>query len=190
MGLCFSEFGRRVRQNASQGTDHGTAAPSFLFGRPITGGMHGGHPSLENLDQGDLEHLIDYRQIYATLLEQWLAADAASVLGAKFATLPLFDLPTAVADYPNAPQEFGLPQNYPNPFNPSTTIEYSLPYSVHARLTVVNGLGQEVGVLADGRQTAGWHRVVWRANGHAAGTYFYRLRAGDFEQTRKMSLVK
>ncbi|MDX1682192.1 MAG: DUF1501 domain-containing protein, partial [Phycisphaeraceae bacterium] len=79
--LAFSEFGRRVAQNASGGTDHGTAGPSFLFGPMVRPGVYGDYPSLENLDQGDLKHNIDFRSVYTTVLDDWLGANAAAVLG-------------------------------------------------------------------------------------------------------------
>ena len=190
VAFCFSEFGRRVRQNASEGTDHGTAAPLLVFGTPIAGGIHGPHPDLDDLDQGDLRHLIDYRQIYATLLEQWLGGDAYSVLGERFASLPLIDVPTDVGEQPPVPDRFELSQNHPNPFNHETAIEYVLSHSTHATLTILNSLGQRVDLLVDSRQRAGRHRVIWNANRRATGTYFFSLRAGEFEQTRKMNLVK
>ena len=83
--LVFSEFGRRVRQNASGGTDHGTAAPSFLIGARVKGGVHGTHPSLTDLDNGDLKFTQDFRGIYAALLEDWMKAPASKVLGGNFA---------------------------------------------------------------------------------------------------------
>ena len=70
--LIFSEFGRRLRENASAGTDHGTAAPVFLIGRPVQGGLHGPYPNLARLKDEDPEHAIDFRRIYATVLERWL----------------------------------------------------------------------------------------------------------------------
>lgn len=91
--MAFSEFGRRVRENSSQGTDHGTAGPMFLFGPQVKPGLHGEHPSLaaDDLDHGDLRHNIDFRSVYATMLEKWLGANSQSVLGQKF---PLLDLVT------------------------------------------------------------------------------------------------
>jgi uncharacterized protein (DUF1501 family) len=89
--LCFSEFGRRVRENASQGTDHGTAAPVFLGGGRLQSGVIGAQPSLSDLDgEGDLKFHTDFRRVYATLLENWLACPSDDVLGQKFETLPLF----------------------------------------------------------------------------------------------------
>jgi uncharacterized protein (DUF1501 family) len=89
--MTFSEFGRRVQENASHGTDHGTAAPMFVFGAPVKGGVYGAHPSLraQDLDAGDLKFHTDFRSVYATLLNNWLKADSNKILGANFKTLPL-----------------------------------------------------------------------------------------------------
>ena len=86
--LVFSEFGRRLAENASAGTDHGTAAPVFIAGQPASGGIHGSHPDLGSLDDGDPEHVIDFRQVYATLLDQWLEVPPKLVLGDDFDPLP------------------------------------------------------------------------------------------------------
>ena len=88
--LSFSEFGRRVAENASAGTDHGAAAPVFVIGPVTKAGLIGEHPKLDDLDDGDLKHHTDFRSIYAGLLEGWLGMPAEPVLGAGFAPLPLF----------------------------------------------------------------------------------------------------
>lgn len=88
--MVFSEFGRRVRENASQGTDHGAAAPLFVVGGRVRGGVVGDHPSLTDLDDGDLKHRYDFRQIYATLLDDWLGSPSAKILGRAYDRLPLF----------------------------------------------------------------------------------------------------
>jgi uncharacterized protein (DUF1501 family) len=88
--LVFSEFGRRLRENASAGTDHGTSAPVFLLGRPVQGGLHGPYPDLAHLKDGDPEHAIDFRRVYATVLERWLKLPAEASLGKPFEPLPLF----------------------------------------------------------------------------------------------------
>lgn len=82
--MTFSEFGRRVTQNASQGTDHGAAAPVFLSGPMVRAGVLTEHPSLTDLDQGDLKYGLDFRCVYTGILADWLKADAAKVLGANF----------------------------------------------------------------------------------------------------------
>jgi len=87
--MVFSEFGRRVHENGSGGTDHGTAAPMFLLGNSVKGGVHGTAPSLADLDGGDLKYSTDFRQVYTTMLEDWLHADPAKVLDQRFDKLPL-----------------------------------------------------------------------------------------------------
>jgi uncharacterized protein (DUF1501 family) len=89
--MTFSEFGRRVAQNGSGGTDHGAAAPLFLVGGSIRAGLHGADPDLspERLDRGDLRHGIDFRTVYATVLERHLGVPSRSVLGRRF---PLLDV--------------------------------------------------------------------------------------------------
>ena len=87
--LAFSEFGRRVAENASSGTDHGAAAPVFLVGPVETAGLVGAHPSLEDLDDGDLKHHTDFRRIYASMLEHWLGLPARSIVGEGIEPLSL-----------------------------------------------------------------------------------------------------
>jgi uncharacterized protein (DUF1501 family) len=84
--MTFSEFGRRVEQNASNGTDHGAAAPMFIVGKNIKQGIIGKHPSLTDLDSGDLKFAIDFRSVYASLLQNWLDAPSKPILGKQFQT--------------------------------------------------------------------------------------------------------
>jgi len=82
--MTFSEFGRRVQENSSRGTDHGAASCLFVAGAGMKAGVVGKHPSLSDLDSGDLKYHIDFRRVYATLLDSWLACDSKAVLGAKW----------------------------------------------------------------------------------------------------------
>ncbi len=88
--MTFSEFGRTVRENGRRGTDHGAAAPMFLAGGKLRGGLVGEHPSLSDLDNNALRFHTDFRQVYATVLEKWLGVDSEPVLGRRFRTLDLF----------------------------------------------------------------------------------------------------
>jgi uncharacterized protein (DUF1501 family) len=86
-----SEFGRRVPENTSLGTDHGTAQVNFLIGNAVKGGLYGTPPDLSHLVLGDnLESTTDFRDVYATLIERWLGVDAATVLGQHFTPLDMF----------------------------------------------------------------------------------------------------
>jgi uncharacterized protein (DUF1501 family) len=87
--LAFSEFGRRPAENGSLGTDHGTAGPVFVAGPRIKGGLLGMTPRLGDLEEGDLKWSIDFRRIYATLLEAWLGLTSRPALGGSFPPLPL-----------------------------------------------------------------------------------------------------
>jgi uncharacterized protein (DUF1501 family) len=89
--MTFSEFGRRVHENGSQGTDHGTAEPMFLIGGRVSGGLYADYPNLSNLDSnGDLIHTVDFRQVYASVLQDWLGVDSTPVLSSQFQKLNLF----------------------------------------------------------------------------------------------------
>lgn len=88
--LAFSEFGRRPEENGSLGTDHGTAGPVFVAGPRVRGGLVGRAPKLGELVDGDLAMQVDFRSVYATLLDDWLGIPATGVLGAAFPKLPLF----------------------------------------------------------------------------------------------------
>ena len=88
--LVFTEFGRRVQESASLGTDHGVAGPMYIFGNQVKGGFHGDHPSLSVLDQGDLIMTTDFRSVYASMIQEWMGVqDVGSVLGGDFARLSL-----------------------------------------------------------------------------------------------------
>lgn len=84
MVLVFSEFGRRSYENASGGTDHGAAGPMLLIGKNVKGGLYGKLPNLGDLQDGDLKFDIDFRQVYATALDNWIGGDSGVVLGKQF----------------------------------------------------------------------------------------------------------
>jgi uncharacterized protein (DUF1501 family) len=88
--LMFSEFGRRLVETPSGGTDHGTAGPLFLAGASVRAGLHGPYPNLRDRDDsGDPRFALDFRRVYATLLDRWLGCPVERVLGAKFDPLPI-----------------------------------------------------------------------------------------------------
>lgn len=90
--MTFSEFGRRPAENASRGTDHGSAAPMFVMGGSVKGGIYGDTPNLSDLDNGNLKVEQDFRQVYAAMLQNWLGFDPTDVLpGGPYQALPLFN---------------------------------------------------------------------------------------------------
>ena len=87
--MTYSEFGRRVQENGSKGTDHGAGSCLFVAGPGIKGGAVGKHPSLSDLDTGDLKYHTDFRRVYAALLDNWLGCDSKAILGDRYEKLPL-----------------------------------------------------------------------------------------------------
>ena len=87
--MTFSEFGRRVVQNGSNGTDHGAASPMFIMGGSVKAGLYGKYPSLTDLHDNDLIFNTDFRSVYATLLDHWLKAPSKTILGRQFPTLSM-----------------------------------------------------------------------------------------------------
>lgn len=85
--VAFSEFGRRVQENGSGGTDHGVAGPMLVAGSSVKGGIFGRHPSLTDLDDGDLRHTTDFRSVYGTVIEKWFGADQAKALDQRYPPL-------------------------------------------------------------------------------------------------------
>jgi hypothetical protein len=110
--------------------------------------------------------------------------------GAKAVYFDAVDLTLDVEDRQGLPSTCALFQNYPNPFNPSTTIRYGLPNRSHVSLTVFNTLGQQIALLQNGEQEAGYHEVKFDASGLSSGVYLCRLTAGTFVQTQKMVVVR
>jgi uncharacterized protein (DUF1501 family) len=189
--MTFSEFGRRLDQNGSAGTDHGTAAPLFVIGKNVYGGVYGHNPDLSDLDNnGDIKYIYDFRQIYATLLTQQLGMPVdrmPDVLMKNFETLPLI---SEKAGSQNGPSAFQLEQNYPNPFNPSTTINYYLRIPQSVKLEVFSAAGDKVATLVNGYQDVGSYDVQFDGRSYSSGVYFARLDVGVSSKTIKMMLIK
>ena len=101
------------------------------------------------------------------------------------------EITTAVTPlFAAVPDQFTLHQNYPNPFNPGTTIRYELPRTSMVKLGVFDVLGRVVSVPVNERKNAGSHEVKFDAAGYSSGVYFYRMQAGDFEQVKKLTVVR
>jgi hypothetical protein len=110
---------------------------------------------------------------------------------AKVWRRPLSEMLTDVkTPSPSIPNHCILEQNYPNPFNPSTTIRYCLPNGCQVTLTVFNTLGQQVTLLQNGEQELGFHEIRFDGKDLSSGVYFYRLRAGDFLETKRFLLLR
>lgn len=194
VGMTFTEFGRRIKSNASYGTDHGTSEPVFIFGSKINGGVYGTNPMIPTKinvnDNLGLQY--DFRQLYSSVLGEWFGAgsdELTSTLQRQFDTLPIFNNLTGVTNQ-NVPGEFRLFQSFPNPFNPSTIIRYEIPSSQRVVIRVYDDIGREVTTLVDGFKAAGTHEVEFNARGLASGVYFYRIQTPHINDTKKMVYIK
>ena len=197
VGMTFSEFGRRVKSNASAGTDHGAAAPLFVFGANVQGAVVGTNPTLPAAAtvNDNIPMLYDFRMVYASILKDWFGAsptELQSILPNNTQTLPLIKSGAvlAVDEGEPAPRSFALEQNYPNPFNPTTTIRYALPRAGMVRIEVYDVTGQRIHMLVDREEQAGVHSVVFDASALASGAYFYRMQAGEFVETKRLVVLK
>lgn len=194
--MTFSEFGRRVQQNGSNGTDHGTAAPLFLFGNTVEGGFHGTLPDLTDLDDtGNIAYQMDFRSVYATVLQDWFELppnDVASVLGQPFTPLPLLNTNpgSSTTTERTQPHTFTLHQNYPNPFNPQTTLSYTLMETTPVQVHIYDMQGRLIQTLVHGTQPAGSHTLSFDATHLPSGTYIYQLRTPRHAQSRTMTLLR
>ena len=193
--MSYSEFGRRLNQNGSNGTDHGAAAPQFIFGDPVLGGqVLGGNPDLENLDErGDIRHTIDFRRIYASVLSDWIgisSSDTATILGGTFETLPLFSTSSVSEEDRARFAGVRLGQNSPNPARGRTSISITLPNRAHATLRLMSASGKDAGTFLDATLDSGTHRVDIDLSSLPAGAYVYTLYAGEYRTSRRMVVVR
>jgi len=99
--------------------------------------------------------------------------------------------PSTITDFKtDIPENFALKQNFPNPFNPKTIINYELPITNFVELSIYNLLGQKIAILVSENQPVGYHQVEWDASGYASGIYYYMIKAGEFQEIRKMILLR
>lgn len=181
--MTFSEFGRRVEQNASDGTDHGSSAPVMLFGPALNGnGFVGDHPSLTDLDSaGNMEFTTDFRQIYASVLENWLCIEADVVdellLGVFYERLELgLDcIGVSVDEY--AMNDFKHEARYAS--DGEIYIYYVLPRAMSVSIQIYNIMGQSITHLLNERQLGGEQRIPIKQNTGrlSIGQYVYRIIA-------------
>ncbi|MDC6350337.1 DUF1501 domain-containing protein [Zeaxanthinibacter sp. PT1] len=213
LSMTFSEFGRRIYENGSNGTDHGKAAPTLFFGSGLQGSAFvGEHPSLDAPNsRGNLEYTMDFRDLYATVLAEWLCVPIPLVeqhlldhpyapvnlgfncSGVQFPdiaydddppTPPSRDEPTEEAASPEMLDAIVHKPFYPNSASPRIYVE--MPFSAHVDIQLYNILGQNVGTIYNEFMFEGTAEIDIRARmpmGLSTGKYIYRIQVQD----RKMS---
>ncbi|TAH18706.1 MAG: DUF1501 domain-containing protein [Cytophagales bacterium] len=189
--MTFSEFGRRVKENGSAGTDHGSAAPMFIIGQTVKSGTLGKNPSLTDLDNnGDIKHQHDFKSVYSTILQDYFGLaknDAKGILNKDFEKYSIFRNVKAPKPSTNLIE---LVQNYPNPFSQTTKIEYNLTRKAEVRFVVMDMLGRELTSISQGLQDDGYYSFDFQDNNLADGIYLYSIQADDQRVTKRMMIVR
>jgi uncharacterized protein (DUF1501 family) len=188
VGMTFSEFGRRIKSNGSTGTDHGAAAPLFVFGKNVLGGVLGDTPMIpSNATVNDnIPFQYDFRSVYATILANWLCVDdldLQQIMLKNFQVLPLVNA-GGCKKAVNLSGEM-LISNYPNPFTSSTIITFKTEGG-HTLIQVIDTTGRVITNLTDKEYTAGTYTVVFDGSHLATGVYYARLQNLATQQVRAM----
>ncbi len=193
VGMTFSEFGRRIKSNGSTGTDHGSAAPLFVFGKNVLGGVLGNTPDIPaNASVNDnLPFQYDFRSVYSSILSNWLCvkeSDLNQIMLKNFQLLPIVNGGSCGKAVNLSGEQ--LISNYPNPFVNSTVITFTTAGG-HTLIQVMDTLGRVITHLIDKEYTtAGTYSVVFNGERLAPGIYYARLQNLTVQQVRTMVKVR
>lgn len=208
VGMTFSEFGRTVKTNSTNGTDHGTAAPMFLFGKPINATVLGTNPDLydevNSAVKSDVELQFDFRSVYATLLTQWFGVplsdlstllfnktlNASPTTGSYDPTKIYYDLPILDSSYAlrsAQPEEakFDVGEAYPNPAHSISRIPFESEGG-RVRVVLMDVAGRELSTVTDQAYPAGAHELQNDVSSLSQGVYFYKISEGKKEKTIRL----
>jgi uncharacterized protein (DUF1501 family) len=201
VGMTFSEFGRRIKSNSSVGTDHGAAAPLFVFGKPVEGGVLGDNPSIPTVANvnDNVPFQYDFRSIYSTLLQNWFCLDKATVQGlfppninTQLQELPLIKagVCNGVVQPPTTINNKGLIINTPNPFTTNTKITFTTAGG-HTLIQIIDTAGRLIiNLLEKDYPTATTQTIPFDAPHLPAGIYYARFQNGATQQVRPMLKVR
>jgi len=192
LGMTFSEFGRRIKSNASVGTDHGAAAPLFVFGSKVNPGITGVNPTIpvSTTVNDNIPMQYDFRSVYSTILQNWFCVDQTtlqSIMLQNFQQLGLCAsgncVTTDVNDIRNA--GVSLISNYPNPFTQSTTISFTTKGG-HTLVQIIDTLGRVISTPVDRDYTPGNYKISFDSYGLPTGVYYMRFQNGIIQQVKGM----
>lgn len=201
IGMTYSEFGRRIKSNSSTGTDHGAAAPMFLFGSAIEPGMLGVNPTIPvNANVNDnVPMQYDFRSIYATILEKWFCLDKTTVdslfppnINAQLQSLPLIKAGVCTGITPPPPPVTSdkIIWNYPHPFTSTTDISFKT-QGGHTLVQVFDTLGRLIATLVEkDYATAMTDKITFNSEGLPTGIYYARFQNGVTQAVWPMMKVR
>jgi uncharacterized protein (DUF1501 family) len=196
IGMTFSEFGRRIKSNASTGTDHGAGAPMIIFGNKVQNGIIGSNPVIPtNATVNDnVAMQYDFRSVYASILNEWFCVeqtDLDQIMLQNFQLLPIVQSSACAVGVNELNKKAGeaIVWNDPNPFSSSTYITFKSAGG-HVLLQVFSTEGQLVKTLADGEYQPGIYKIWYENEGHPSGTYYLRLQNNVLQQVKNMIVVQ
>ena len=199
VGMTFSEFGRRIKSNSSVGTDHGAAAPMFVFGKPVDGGVLGNNPTIPAVatvnDNVPMQY--DFRSIYSTILEKWFCLPKATVQGlfpqninGQLQDLPLIKGNTCKTAAPPSTSGITYITNRPNPFTNSTDIWFRSEGG-HTLIQIIDTAGRLIlNLLEKDYLVATEDKITFNASHLPTGIYYARFQNGTTQQVRPMMKVR
>jgi uncharacterized protein (DUF1501 family) len=197
LGMTFSEFGRRIKSNSSTGTDHGAAAPVFIFGKKVRPGIIGNNPAIPATAtvNDNIPFQYDFRSIYASVLNQWFCVnptDLQTILFKNFQNIPLATneacTTTGIDEVlRNAGEQLII--NYPNPFVERTKITFKTSGG-HTLVHIIDALGRSIKTLVDRESAPGVYNIDFDSGGLPNGVYYMRFQNGIIQQVRPVLKVR
>lgn len=195
MTMTFSEFGRRAESNGSYGTDHGKAAPMMIFGKGVNPGVYGTNPDLSDLDNGNLKMQFDYRQVFTTVLQDWMGASNEAVAATNFdgfldKKIPFVSGLVTGTQQAFVENRFRLNSCYPNPVSTTTTFSFYINNPAQVKLSLYDTSGKLVRELINEPRIAGEHTLHADFSDLVPGSYIYRIEAGALKTAKQMLVVR
>jgi hypothetical protein len=191
-GMSFSEFGRQIASNASEGTDHGDAAPLFLFGNCLNTTLYGDNPVIPDtvINQAGLPMQIDFRDVYASVLKDWFGIDETTVQGLFEHTVTFHNIIGACnlsTDEQSLSSTIGISMVYPNPCSSKGTVKVD-GQGEDVKIVVYNSLGERAFVIFEGKLSKATHHIPFEMDGYAKGSYIVKILHDD--RNESISLIK
>lgn len=194
VGMTYSEFGRRIRSNFSNGTDHGTAAPLFVFGSCVNSAVIGDNPEINNnvgVEEG-IPMQYDFRSVYGSILMDWFGAEEDEVKSLLFNDFKRIPIIMGCQSTPTVEEDLVESLNikfYPNPFDQYTQLELELPNSMHIKISLFNALGSELRVITNRKLDQGVHNITIEGYDLSPGNYFVRILSDTFQKTKLIQKI-
>ena len=191
MTMTFSEFGRRAYSNGSYGSDHGTSAPMFVFGKMVKPGVTGTNPDLNNLDNGNLRYQYDYRQVFTSVVVDWLEADNDAVNATLFSEWVDSRLSIVGNGITGTKEAFLDKRNfledcYPNPVMDKTVFSFRINKTDRVKLEILDLQGKLVKTVLDESRDPGLHHISVDLSELKTGTYLYQFKSSIIDDTKKL----